>query len=51
MLLQPLSWRCIENVTHHERDVRKKQHTNIYNNDILLRTHGPYHRHKNTKSG
>ena len=22
-----------------------------YNNDILLRTHGPYHRHKNTKSG
>ena len=21
------------------------------NNDILLRTHGPYHRHKNTKSG
>jgi len=20
------------------------------NNDILLRTHGPYHRHKNTKS-
>jgi len=19
------------------------------NNDILLRTHGPYHRHKNTK--
>ena len=23
----------------------------IYHNDILLRTHGPYHRHKNTKSG
>jgi len=22
-----------------------------HNNDILLRTHGPYHRHKNTKSG
>jgi len=21
------------------------------NNDILLRTHGPYHRHKSTKSG
>jgi len=20
-------------------------------NDILLRTHGPYHRHKNTKTG
>jgi len=24
---------------------------NNNNNDILLRTHGPYHRHKNTKSG
>jgi len=25
----------------------------VYNNDndILLRTHGPYHRHKSTKSG
>jgi len=23
----------------------------LNNNDILLRTHGPYHRHKNTKSG
>jgi len=24
---------------------------NNNNNDILLRTHGSYHRHKNTKSG
>jgi len=23
----------------------------INNNNILLRTHGPYHRHKSTKSG
>ena len=27
--------------------VSRKLHNN--NNDILLRTHGPYHRHKNTK--
>jgi len=24
---------------------------NNNNDDILLQTHGPYHRHKNTKSG
>jgi len=24
---------------------------NNNDNDVLLRTHGPYHRHKNTKSG
>jgi len=28
---------------------QRRSHTN--NNDILLRTHGPYHRHKSTKSG
>ena len=26
-----------------------RMHNN--NNDILLRTHGPYHKHKSTKSG
>jgi len=25
MLLQPLWWRCVECVIHHERDVRKEQ--------------------------
>jgi len=27
------------------------QTLNNNNDDILLRTHGPYHRHKSTKSG
>jgi len=25
-LLQPLRWRCVECVIHHERDVREEQH-------------------------
>jgi len=25
-MLQPLLWRCIECVIHHERDVREEQH-------------------------
>jgi len=28
---------------------KKPKRNNNNNNDILLRTHGPYHRHKNTK--
>ena len=35
-------------VTYH---FLQKVSNNNNNNDILLRTHGPYHRHKNTKSG
>jgi len=31
--------------------VLKKWATPLYDNNILLRTHGPYHRHKSTKSG
>jgi len=26
LLLQPLRWRCLECVIHHERDVREEQH-------------------------
>jgi len=26
VLLQPLCWRCVERVIHHERDVREEQH-------------------------
>jgi len=29
MLLQPLCWRCVECVIHHERDVREEQHPYI----------------------
>jgi len=29
MLLQTLSWRCVESAIHRERDVREDQHTNI----------------------
>jgi len=45
---------------HHDCDaymgVQKEQKITVLaafnnNNDILLRTHGPYHKHKNTKSG
>jgi len=28
-LLQPLRWRCVECVVHHERDVREEQHRYI----------------------
>jgi len=26
MLLQPLRWRCVDCVIHHERDVREEKH-------------------------
>jgi len=26
LLLQPLRWRCIDIVIHHDRDVREEQH-------------------------
>jgi len=26
LLMQPRSWRCVECVFHHERDVREEQH-------------------------
>jgi len=29
----------------------RAQRQGFSTNDILLRTHGPYHRHKSTKSG
>ena len=36
----------------HRNIINKYEVYSSYNNnDILLRTHGPYHRHKNTKSG
>jgi len=28
-VLQPLRWRCVECVIHHERDVREEQHPYI----------------------
>jgi len=28
-LLQPLRWRCVDCVIHHERDVREEQHDYI----------------------
>ena len=30
LLLQPLRWRCVECVIHHERDVREERHPYIY---------------------
>jgi len=39
----------VENKNNNPVNIRFNNYYN--NNDILLRTHGPYHRHKNTKSG
>jgi len=40
VLLQPLSWRCVECAIHHERDVREEKH-HIYvvrtsNNRVIM---------------